>query len=618
VSCSGVTIEGQIPMRSPSTHSPPQSLRLILGLTLVLALLASSVGVAGAKPGPKHDPNRLELTVMSTTDIHAHVWDWDYYANRPFLSGGQPSPRGLAHLATLAEQVRAEKPAGSTLLLDNGDHFQGTPLGYYYALKDRETGMTANPIAIAMNAIGFDAASIGNHEFNYGLDYLDAFIEQADFPMLSANTFLDGTTTPAYQPYSIERVKVKGHPPVSVGIIGFTPPGVSIWDRRFVEGVLEFRDIVESAQRFVPELAAKTDVVIALSHSGTSGTSSYGPEVPIENASALLAKHVPGIDAIVAGHSHQVVAESFITNEVTGEQVLLVQPQQHGRQLNVMELDLERHRGTWRVVGKSGRNLAAASVAAHPGILELTRAAHETTVAYVNTPIGTSTAEWSSEHATYIQAPIIDLIHAAQMEEVADRLAGTEAGELPLLSLAAPFTRTAYIPQGDVTIRDVASLYIYDNTLLAIEFTGAQVKDFLEHSARYFIQQDVEGPVDPATLTNWWPPGDDRGIPDYNYDAFAGVTYDIDVSKPIGERIVDLRFEGEPIDETQRFAVAINNYRQSGGGGFPHVRTAPVLLDEQREVRDLIIEFVTEQGTISPEDVFVPAWRLVRAGVPVF
>jgi 2',3'-cyclic-nucleotide 2'-phosphodiesterase / 3'-nucleotidase len=609
-------------MRSPSTHSPPMSLRLVLGLTLVLALLASSVGEAAAKPGqklgPKHDPNRLELTVMSTTDVHAHVWDWDYYANRPFRSGGQPSQRGLAHIASLVEQVRAEKPVGSTLLVDNGDHFQGTPLGYYYALKDRATGMVANPVAIAMNAMGYDAASIGNHEFNYGLDYLDAFIEQVDFPMLSANTFLDGTTTPAYQPYSIERVQVKGHPPVSVGLIGFTPPGVSIWDRRFVEGVLEFQDIVESAQRFVPELAARTDVVIALSHSGTSGTSSYGPEIPIENASALLAKHVPGIDAVVVGHSHQVVAQQFVTNEVTGGQVLLVQPQQHGRQLNVMELDLERQRGTWRIVGKSGRNLAATSVAAHPGILELTREAHETTVDYVNTPIGTSTAEWSSAEATYIQAPIIDLIHGAQIEEVSDRLAGTPAGELPVLSLAAPFTRTAFIPEGDVTIRDIASLYIYDNTLLAIEFTGAQVKDFLEHSARYFIQQDVTGPVDPATLTNWTPPGDDRGIPDYNYDAFSGVTYDIDVSEPIGERIVDLRFEGEPIDDAQRFAVAINNYRQSGGGGFPHVRSAPVLLDEQREVRDLIVEFVTERGTISPEDVYVPAWRLVRDGVPLF
>ncbi|MFA9429368.1 bifunctional UDP-sugar hydrolase/5'-nucleotidase [Egicoccus sp. AB-alg2] len=581
--------------------------RATLLLVLLLSLTLATSGLAQAKPAgtPGHDAKTFELTIMGTTDIHGHVWDWDYFADAPFSSA-----RGLAHLSTLVNEVRAERGAERTLLLDNGDFLQGNQLAYYYAEVERDTGMTDNPIAAAMNHMGFDATSVGNHEFNYGLDFLDGFIEQADFPLLSANTYHHGTQDPAYEPYTIRRVNVPGHKPVDVGIIGFTPPGVAIWDQRHVEGVLEFGDIVESAKRFVPELARKTDLVVAVAHSGLTSRSSYGPELPLENAATELAQEVAGLDAILVGHTHVSIPERFIANDVTGEQVLVTQPQQHGRQLSVMDFTLRLERGQWTVAHKGSHVRNATSVAPDPAILDLTREAHETTVAYVNTPIGTSTGEWSSRESVYRDTPIMDLIHTAQIGEVEARLEALGGPDLPVLSIAAPFTRDAFIPAGQVTIRNVASAYIYDNTLLAVELTGAQIADFLEYSAKYF-QTPSSWPVDPETILQA------NNEPHYNYDIIGGLTYDVDVAKPVGERIQNLQFEGAPLDPEQRFAVAINNYRQSGGGGFPHVTTAPVLLDEQREVRQLIIDYVSDVGVIDPEEIFEDSWRLVHDGTPL-
>lgn len=587
-------------------------------IALIMALVFSVTLLSGveASSKPEHAENRAaELTVMGTTDIHGNIYNWDYFRDREY-DDSKHNDVGLAKVSTLVNQIRAEKGRDNTLLLDAGDIIQGTPLDYYYAKVNPATNPgVVHPMAKAMNYMRYDAAAIGNHEFNYGIPFLNEFEEELKFPLISANVVEADSdeNEPAYKPYVIKKVKLKGQKPVKVGIIGFTPPGVIIWDKRNVEGKLEFPDIVETAKKYVPEMKEEgADVIVAISHSGTSGTSSYGPEVPLENASVKLAEEVPGIDAIIAGHSHAEIGQTLVKNKATGKDVLITQPLKWGMRLSVIDLKLEKVKGRWTVASKSSKTLNSNTVPEDPKLLELLKNEHQTTVKYVNTAIGTSTAEWSSAESRYKDTPIIDLINKVQTEAVKKGLAGKPQQNLPVLSIAAPFSRTSYIPKGSVTIKDIAGLYIYDNTLLGVEMTGAQVKEYLEYSAKYFNQQPESGPVNPESLTNA------NRTPDYNYDIISGVSYDIDVSKPVGQRIQNLSFNGMPVAPGQRFVVAINNYRQSGGGNFPYVKSAPIAYDEQQEIRQLLIEWVQAQGTIAPEKVFELSWRLTRNGQPVF
>jgi 2',3'-cyclic-nucleotide 2'-phosphodiesterase/3'-nucleotidase len=237
---------------------------------------------------------------------------------------------------------------------------------------------------------------------------------------------------------------------------------------------------------------------------------------------------------------------------------------------------------------------------------------HDKTVAYVNQPVAQSTEELSAATSRYEDTAILDYIQQVQTETVTTALEGTPQAGLPVLSVAAPFSRTAVFPAGEVSVRDIAGLYIYDNTLEAVTLTGAQVKDYLEYSAKYFNQTAVGAPVDPETLTNA------GGEPDYNYDVLSGVTYDVDISKAVGSRIANLSYDGAAVTPDQQFVVAVNNYRRSGGGGFPHVSEAPVVYQEQVEIRQALIDHAAAAGTIDPAEFFVDNWQLTREGVPVF
>jgi 2',3'-cyclic-nucleotide 2'-phosphodiesterase/3'-nucleotidase len=251
-------------------------------------------------------------------------------------------------------------------------------------------------------------------------------------------------------------------------------------------------------------------------------------------------------------------------------------------------------------------------VAEDPKIVALMKEQHDKTVGYVNKVIAQSTQQLSAAESPYKDTPILDYIQKVQTDLVSKALAGTADASLPVLSIAAPFSRTAVFPAGPVSVRDMAGLYVYDNTLLGIKLNGAQIKDFLEYSAKYFAQVAPGAPIDLATLTNA------GGTPDYNYDQLSGVTYDIDISKPVGQRIVGLSYQGKPVTADQQFVVAINNYRQSGGGGFPHVSTAPVVYNAQVEIRQALIEYAAATGTIDPATFAQANWKLVRDGVPVF
>jgi 2',3'-cyclic-nucleotide 2'-phosphodiesterase/3'-nucleotidase len=396
-----------------------------------------------------------------------------------------------------------------------------------------------------------------------------------------------------------------------VGILGLTNPGSAIWDRANVEGRIEFTDMIASAAKWVPIMRARgADIVLISAHGGDSGTSSYGPELPNENPTALIAEQVPGIDAILFGHAHREVPQRFVTNLKTGEQVLLSEPSKWGQRLTKMDFDITRVKGQWKITTKAATSLNTNTVEADPKVLAAVRKQHDKTVAYVNQVVAASTVELSAATSRYEDTPILDYINKVQTDIVTAALAGTAHASLPVLSIAAPFSRTAVFPQGDVKIKDVAGLYIYDNTLEAVVLTGAEVKAYLEYSAKYFVTHAVGAPVDPATIS-------DPAVPDYNYDVLSGVDYDIDISKPVGSRITRLRIAGADVAAGAQFVVAVNNYRRSGGGSFPGIVKTQVY-NEQQEIRQLLIDWAQAKGRIDPADFYVKNWQLVREGVPVF
>ncbi|MFH9415525.1 MULTISPECIES: bifunctional metallophosphatase/5'-nucleotidase [Streptomyces] len=581
--------------------------------------LAGAVAAPAAEAAPAHKgrrrPKRYALTVLGTTDLHGHVFNWDYFKDAEYTDSAG-NAQGLSRVSTLVKQVREEKGRHNTLLLDAGDTIQGTPLTYYYAKVDPITaeGGPVHPMAQAMNAIGYDAVALGNHEFNYGIETLRKFEEQCDFPLLGANAVDAKTLKPAFPPYFMKTFRVKGAPPVKVAVLGLTNPGIAIWDKAYVQGKLAFPGLEEQAAKWVPKLRSMgADVVVVSAHSGSSGTSSYGDQLPyVENAAAEVARLVPGIDAILVGHAHQEIAELKVVNEKTGKTVVLSEPLCYAERLTLFDFELVFERGRWHVESVKASLRDSATVEDDPEITRLLADEHAQVVAYVNQVVGTATETLTTVEARYKDAPIVDLITKVQEDVVTRALAGTEFASLPVLAQASPFSRTSQIPAGEVTIRDLSSLYVYDNTLVAKLMTGAQLRAYLEYSAEYYVRTAAGAPVDVEKLTNA------NGRPDYNYDYVSGLTYEIDIAQAPGSRIKNLAHGGVPLADDARFVLAVNNYRANGGGAFPHVASARELWSESTEIRTRIAEWVTEKGVLDPKDFASVGWRLTRDGTPVF
>ncbi len=616
----------QIVSPAPTTDATPAGTtrdagptrRTVLTGAAALAAVGFVPGAAQAATkgsGPQGGPTGT-ITVLGTTDMHGNVFNWDYFANREYTDS-KLNDIGLAKISTLVSAIREQRGAESVVMIDAGDTIQGTPLAYYYARIDPITQGSVHPMAEAMNIIGYDAAALGNHEFNYGIPILRKFQEQCDFPLLGANAVDASSKLPAFPPYFIKRVKLEDGRAVKVGILGLTNPGIAIWDRANVEGKMEFPGLVEQAKIYVPKLKkAGADIVVVAAHSGMDTSSSYGDALPFpENAASLVAAQVPDIDAILVGHAHLEIKERWVENPDTKRQVLLTEPLKWGMRLAVIDLDVAQVKGRWQVVGKRAQLLNSNTVDADPAVLDALAKQHDTVVDYVNSPIGTSLQAMSAARAVVEDVAAIDFVNYVQADAVKKALAGTTDAALPVVSIAAPFNRAAAIPSGQVTVRDVAGLYVFDNTLLAVKVTGSQIRDYLEASAVYFQQKSGPGPYKIEELTNAPTPSAPNGQPDYNYDIVAGLdarlTYEIDISEPVGSRIKKLSYDGAPIVDTQDFAMAINNYRQSGGGGFPHVKTAPVLYNQQVEIRQLIIDWVTAKGVVDANVFASVDWKLV-------
>ncbi|MEU6675377.1 5'-nucleotidase C-terminal domain-containing protein [Streptomyces sp. NPDC046925] len=600
----------------------PLNRRKFLGKSAAATGVALAGGVAAAPAVSAHGhgkpakrKKRYSFTVMGTTDLHGNVFNWDYFTDKEF-DDKDHNDVGLAKISTLVNEIREERGRRNTLLIDAGDTIQGTQLSYYYAKIDPITAKRGpvHPMAQAMNRIGYDAAALGNHEFNYGIPVLRKFEEQCEFPLLGANALDAKTQKPAFPPYFMKRLRTPHGRDVKVAVLGLTNPGIAIWDKANVQGKMTFPGLEEQAAKWVPKLRSMgADVVIVSAHSGSSGTSSYGDQLPyVENAAGLVAEQVPGIDAILVGHAHTEIPEYFVENKETGKKVVLSEPLKWGQRLTLFDFDLVWSKGRWTVEKVGAQVLNSNTAKEDRKITGLLADEHKKVVAYVNQVIGTSTQAMSTAEGPYKDVAIIDLISHVQAETVKEALKGGQYAALPVLSQASCFSRTAAIPAGEVTIKDAAGLYPFENTLEARLITGAQLKEYLEFSARYYVRTAAGAPVDPAKLTNA------DNIPDYNYDALYGVTYEIDIAKPAGSRIAKLSFDGKDIDPKAEFVLAVNNYRASGGGNFPHVAAAKQLWANSDEIRNTIIQWVQAKGTVDPAQFASVDWKLTRDGTPVF
>ncbi|PZE19840.1 bifunctional 2',3'-cyclic-nucleotide 2'-phosphodiesterase/3'-nucleotidase [Paenibacillus xerothermodurans] len=617
------------------------SLNKILSAAVVISLLSAPVLSNPVSAKGKFGSSEVKLRIMETTDIHSNLLNYDYYKNQP------AEKLGLSKTASLVKQARSE--AANSVLVDNGDLIQGTPLGTYKAKIDPLQEGEVHPAIQAMNLMGYDMATLGNHEFNYGLDFLDEVYDDAKFPFINANVYVDDqdknpwNDRTKYTPYKIVNKKVVDEngrtQHIKVGFIGFVPPQINEWDKAHLDGKVITKNIVSTAKRFIPEMKLKgADIIIAMAHSGFSAS-----DESTEDTVYQLSK-VWGIDAITFSHTHKVFpakSEGALDGLFLGPDkkplpgvdnakgtingVAAVQAGYGGGSLGLIDLTLEKSLWNWRVTDSQSstretwtthpldakKNIS--TVEPDPAIVEAVKAEHDGTVAYVNTPIGTTTDDIHSYFALVQDDPAIQVVTNAQKWYVEQYLAANkpEYKDLPILSVGAPFKagrngvdEYTEIKKGDLTIRSAGDLYLYDNTLKAVKVKGSVVKEWLEMSAGKFNQIDVNQSQEQPLLN-----------PDfqvYNFDVIDGVKYQIDVTKPAkydpagklvnaeSSRILNLTYQDQPVDPNQDFIVVTNNYRAGGGGNFPGVKGSELVVDSADENRQILMDYISEVKEVVP------------------
>jgi len=619
-------------------------------------LFALIPAAASALAAPVAPGTHATLAILETTDLHANVVGYDYYklAQDPSL--------GLDRTATLIAQARREFP--NTVLLDDGDTIQGNALGDYQAAVAPLKCGELPAVYQAMQRLGYDGGTVGNHDFNYGLGFLGQVtgtrfdvpgVERSatpcagpGFPIVLANVYSVRTHAPLFAPYRIieKRVRAKdadGHPveaTVKVGIIGFTTPTIMAWDKRVLEGRVYTEGVVETARRYLPEMRRQgADLIVAMSHGGLDA-SPYSPTM--ENGNYYLAR-VPGIDALLLGHAHQLFPNPGSTvaqfnlphvdkarGTVFG--VPAVMANLWGKNLGVIRFDLRHDGKGWTidrdrtvVETRATQRPDKSYVAADPSVPALVRASHDATIRYVRTPVGTTDFRMSTYFADAGDPSALQAVNAAQADYVRDYVKANLAryADVPVLSVSAAFKAGAAGPgdytdvaPGSLALNNAADLYLYPNALYAVKVDGAGLKAWLEHAAGRFNTIDPARTA-PQELVN-------SGFPSYNFDTVTSpdLRYEIDVTRPAGQRIRNLAWRGKPVADDQVFLVATNNYRASGGGAFPGLDGSRTVIASPDTNRDVLIAWIRRHKRLTrAADGAARSWRfapVATAGQVVF
>lgn len=581
--------------------------------TLLATLIAASVNAA-----------TVDLRIMETTDLHSNMMDFDYYKDTA------TEKFGLVRTASLINAARNE--VKNSVLVDNGDLIQGSPLGDYMADKGLQKG-DIHPVYKALNTLDYAVGNLGNHEFNYGLDYLHAALSGAKFPYVNANIIDVKTQKPLFTPYLIKETDVidkdGNNQTLRIGYIGFVPPQIMTWDKTNLSGKVTVNDITETARKYVPEMRANgADVVVVIAHSGLSAD----PYHSLAENSVYYLSEVPGVDAIMFGHAHAVFPGKDFASikgadiaKGTLNGVPAVMPGMWGDHLGVVDLVLNNDSGKWQVTQAKAEARPIYDAAAKKSLaaedrklVDILKADHDATRKFVGKPIGQSADNMYSYLALVQDDPTVQVVNMAQKAYVEHFIQGDpDLAKLPVLSAAAPFkvggrkndpASFVEVEKGQLTFRNAADLYLYPNTLVVVKASGKEVKEWLECSAGQFNQIDIHSSK-PQSLINW------DGFRTYNFDVIDGVNYQVDVSQPArydgecqtinpnAERIKNLTFNGKPIDPNAMFLVATNNYRaysgKFAGTGENHIAFASP--DENRSVLAAWIGAETKRaGAIHP------------------
>lgn len=580
------------------------------------ALMAMARNVVATEDTKPVEGQTVDVRILATTDLHTNLVNYDYYQDKPVET------LGLAKTAVLIEKAKKENP--NVLLVDNGDTIQGTPLGTYKAIVDPVEKGEQHPMYAALQALGFEAGTLGNHEFNYGLDYLNRVIETAGLPIVNANVLDPATGKFIYQPYKIIEktfTDTQGRlTTVKIGVTGIVPPQILNWDKANLEGKVVVRDSVEAIRDIIPEMRkAGADITLVLSHSGI-GDDKY--EKGEENEGYQIAS-LPGVDAVVTGHSHaefpsgngtgfyeKYPGVDGVNGKINGTPVTMAG--KYGDHLGVIDLKLNYTDGKWKVTDSKGsiRKVDTKSNVADQRVIDIAKESHQGTINYVRQQVGTTTAPITSYFSLVKDDPSVQIVNNAQLWYAKQELAGTPEANLPILSAAAPFkagTRgdaTAYtdIPAGPIAIKNVADLYLYDNVTAILKVNGVQLKEWLEMSAGQFNTIDPNN-NQPQNLVN-------TDYRTYNFDVIDGVTYEFDITQPNkydregklanpnASRVRNLKYQGKEIDPNQEFIVVTNNYRSNGN--FPGVREASLNRLLNLENRQAIINYILAVKNINP------------------
>ncbi|PGG92924.1 bifunctional 2',3'-cyclic-nucleotide 2'-phosphodiesterase/3'-nucleotidase [Bacillus toyonensis] len=597
-----------------------KSKKMLAGATLAIGVIAPQVLPTTAHADENTGESTVNLRILETSDIHVNLMNYDYYQTKT------DNKVGLVQTATLVNKAREE--AKNSVLFDDGDALQGTPLGDYVANKINDPKNPVDPsythpLYRVMNLMKYDVISLGNHEFNYGLDYLNKVISKTKFPVINSNVYKDDKDNNEendqnyFKPYHIFEKEVEDESgqkqKVKIGVMGFVPPQVMNWDKANLEGKVKAKDIVETAKKMVPKMKAEgADVIVALAHSGVDKS---GYNVGMENASYYLTE-VTGVDAVLMGHSHTEVKDVF-------NGVPVVMPGVFGSNLGIIDMQLKKVSGKWEVQKEQSKPQLRpivnneGNVGPDQNLVNEIKDDHQATIDYVNTAVGKTTAPINSYFSLVQDDPSVQLVTNAQKWYVEKLFA--ENGQyskykgIPVLSAGAPFkaggrngaTYYTDIPAGTLAIKNVADLYVYPNTLYAVKVNGAQVKEWLEMSAGQFNKIDPKETKE-QPLVN-------IGYPTYNFDILDGLKYEIDVTQPAkydkdgkvikenanANRIVNMTYEGKPVADNQEFIVATNNYRGSSQT-FPGVSKGEVVYQSQDETRQIIVKYMQETPVINP------------------